>query len=154
AWTAHLGELAGGMGPNPPRQVEGLQTRPVLAGDVLVVTTTTSKVIGLDAETGKERWRFDPFAGRTRGCERPHRGVALWPGGNGEPATIFSGTCDGRLVALEAGTGRPRAGFGEGGVLDLRPGAGAGPDDAYGLTSPPAIFRDLVIAGALVPEET
>ena len=67
---------AGGQGPNPTRAVEGFQTRPVLVGDLLVVTTTTSKVIALDAETGAERWRVDPFVGLTRTCESPHRGVA------------------------------------------------------------------------------
>lgn len=153
-WVAHTGELSGGLGPRPPRLVEGFQTRPVLAAGRLVVTTTTSKVIALDPETGKEQWRFDPFAGRQRTCESPHRGVASWPGRDGNPgsATIFSGTCDGRLVALDPATGEPRAGFGAGGALDLRPGVDARAGEAYGMTSPPAIYRDMVIVGALAPE--
>ena len=44
--------------------------------------------------------------------------------------------------------------FADGGVLDLKPGADARPGEAYAITSPPAIFRNLVIVGALVPEET
>jgi glucose dehydrogenase len=151
AWRAHTGEFAGGQGPSPTRAVEGFQTRPVLAGDVLVVTTTTSKVIGLDAGTGRERWRHDPFASRERRCESPHRGVSLWRAGTPE-ATIFSGTCDGRLVALDPATGRPRPGFGSAGELDLRPGVDARDGEAYGVTSPPALFRDVVIVGALAPE--
>jgi glucose dehydrogenase len=150
-WRAHTGEYSGGQGPAPARAVEGFQTRPVLAGDVLVVTTTTSKVIGLDAATGRERWRHDPFAARERRCESPHRGVTLWRAGTAE-ATIFSGTCDGRLLALDPVTGMPRRGFADGGVLNLRPGADARDDEAYGITSPPATFRDLVIVGALAPE--
>lgn len=150
-WRAHTGELAGGQGPSPTRAVEGFQTRPVLAGDVLVVTTTTSKVIGLDAGDGRERWRYDPFAARERRCESPHRGVTLWRAGTAE-ATIFSGTCDGRLVALDPTTGRPRSRFAGAGELDLRLGADAREDEAYGVTSPPALFRDLVIVGALAPE--
>lgn len=153
AWTAHTGEFAGGKGPSPPGPVEGFQTRPLLAGGRLVVTTTTSKVIALDAESGAEAWRYDPFAGRGRVCDRPHRGVALWAGAGAGDATIFSGTCDGRLVALDPATGQVRTGFGEGGVLDLRPGADVREGEAYGLTSPPAIFQNLVIVGSLVPEE-
>ena len=107
-WTAHTGEFSGGQGPNPTRAVEGFQTRPVLVGDLLVVTTTTSKVIALDAETGVERWRVDPFVGRTRTCESPHRGVALWQPAEASEATIFSGTCDGRLVAIDPAVGRLR----------------------------------------------
>ena len=150
-WTAHTGEFAGGQGPNPTRAVEGFQTRPVLVGDLLVVTTTTSKVIALDAETGVERWRLDPFAGRTRACESPHRGVALWQPARGD-ATLFSGTCDGRLLAIDPGDGRLRTAFGAEGVLDLRPGVDAREGEAYGMTSPPAIYNDLVIVGALAPE--
>jgi glucose dehydrogenase len=156
AWTAHTGDFPGGT-PNPKGAVEGFQTRPVLAGDLLIVTTTVSRVIALDADTGVERWRFDPFAGRTRSCELPHRGVAVWERRSSTGAierTIFSGTCDGVLVALDAATGTLRQGFADGGVLDLKPGAEVRPGEAYGITSPPAIFRDLVIVGALVPEET
>jgi glucose dehydrogenase len=157
AWTAHTGDFPGGR-PDPKGPVEGFQTRPVLAGDLLIVTTTVSRVIALDAETGGERWRFDPFAGRVRDCERPHRGVGVWEarGSDGvvTQRTVFSGTCDGRLVALDASTGRLRPGFAAGGVLDLKPGADARPGEAYAMTSPPAIYRDLVIVGALVPEET
>jgi quinoprotein glucose dehydrogenase len=156
AWTAHTGEFAGGEGRTPSRRVEGFQTRPVLAGELVIVTTTTSKVIALDAETGAERWRFDPFADRKRTCESPHRGVVLWEAkaADSRPteSTVFSGTCDGRLVALDPKTGRPRAGFSADGVLDLRPGADAREGEAYGVTSPPALYRDLVIVGALAPE--
>jgi quinoprotein glucose dehydrogenase len=151
-WTAHTGEFSGGQGPNPTRAVEGFQTRPVLLGDLLVITTTTSKVIALDAETGAERWRVDPFSSRTRTCESPHRGVSVWHSADGAESTIFSGTCDGRLVAIDPTTGRLRGAFGASGVLDLRPGVDAREGEQYGMTSPPAIYRDLVIVGALAPE--
>ncbi len=149
AWVAHTGEYAGGMGPNPPQSVEGFQTRPTLVGGLLIVTTTTSKVIALDAETGKEAWRFDPFTGK-HVCDFPHRGVAVWSAAS--ESTIFSGTCDGHLIALDARTGQPRSTFGTGGSVDLRTGLGVGATEEYGVTSAPAIFRDLVIIGSRVPE--
>lgn len=150
-WTARTGEFAGGRGPNPGRAVEGLQTRPFLLGDLLLVTTTHSKVIALDAETGAERWRVDPLAGRARKCESPHRGVAVWPHPDGTGSTIFSGTCDGRLVAIDP-SGHLRAGFGAGGAIDLRPGVDARDGEPYMVTSPPAIYGDLLIVGGLAPE--
>src|SRR4030095_1855190 len=153
---AHTGNFRGGD-PQPTKAVEGFQTRPALVGQLLIVTTTVSRVIALDAETGVERWRFDPFAGRTRGCELPNRGVAVWEhrtSGGDVQRTIFSGTCDGVLVALDAATGKLRQGFANSGVLDLKPGADARPGEAYAVTSPPAIYKNLVIVGSLVPEET
>jgi glucose dehydrogenase/precorrin-6B methylase 2 len=155
AWVFHTGEFAGGQGPNPRGQVHGFQTRPVFADGVLFVTTPSSRVLAVDAENGELRWTFDPQADRARRCEAPHRGVALWERVEADGRavrTIFSGTCDGRLVALDGVTGRPRPGFGIAGSLDLRPGADARPGEEYAVTSPPAVYRDLVIVGALAPE--
>jgi glucose dehydrogenase len=157
AWTYHTGDFAGGRGPTPAVAVPGFQTRPVSADGTLYLTTPSSIVIAVDGDTGHEQWRFDPQAGRARRCYEPHRGVALWTGsaaGNGTPRrVIFSGTCDGRLIALDARTGSLVPGFGDRGTIDLRTGVGARPEEAYAVTSPPAIWRDLVIAGALAPEE-
>jgi quinoprotein glucose dehydrogenase len=155
AWTFHSGDFAGGQGPNPKGSVPGLQSRPVFSRGTLYITTPSSIVIALDAESGKERWRHDPQAGVAKRCHQPHRGVSIWPAVDHERAarrTIFSGTCDGRLIALDADTGRPRQGFAREGALDLRPGADVRDGEQFGVTSAPALFRDLVITGALVPE--
>jgi quinoprotein glucose dehydrogenase len=157
AWEFHTGELAGGEGPNPKRQVAAFQTRPVFVDGLLYLSTPTSRVLALDAETGEPRWAFDPQADRPRRCEQPHRGVAVWEstGEDGRVArTIFSGTCDGRLLALDAATGKPRAEFGSGGSIDLRPGVDARQGDEYVVTSAPSLYRNLVIVGAAVPEGT
>ncbi len=160
AWTFHSGDFAGGQGPSPTRQVAGVQVRPVVLGELLIVTTPSSQVIALDGETGEERWRYDPQADAPGRCYAPHRGVAVWPAPADASAdapltdfTVFSGTCDGRLLAIDAATGQLRPGFGDGGALLLRTGVDARDGEAYLMTSPPAIFSDLVITGALVPEE-
>ena len=45
------------------------------------------------------------------------------------------------------------SGFGQDGIVDLRKGvADRWPELQYGLTSPPAIYKDLVIVGSIVPE--
>jgi quinate dehydrogenase (quinone) len=155
AWVAHTGEFAGGEGPQPRHAVPGFQSRPVLAGGLLILTTPSSRVIGLDAETGEVRWRFDPQEHVAERCEQPNRGASLHhrTGETGQTTTtVFAGTCDGRLVALDAETGRLKEEFADGGVLDLTSGIDRRSGEEYAVTSPPAIYRDLVIVGALVPE--
>ena len=71
---------------------------------------------------------------------------------SGERSVESLGTHDGRLIALDAVTGRPCLDFGHQGSVNLREGAAdAWPDAHYGITSPPAIYKDLVITGAAVP---
>ena len=155
AWTFHSGDFSGGKGPTPAGSVPGVQTRPVVSRGSLYVTTPSSIVIAIDGESGKEQWRHDPQAGVAKRCYDAHRGASIWPAVDHDRATtrvIFSGTCDGRLIALDAATGRPRRDFGNGGAIDLRPGADARAGEAYGVTSAPAVFGDLVITGAMVPE--
>jgi quinoprotein glucose dehydrogenase len=83
----------------------------------------------------------------------PHRGVAYWEAADGGDRRILYGTPDGRLVALDARTGRLRADFGEGGMVDLRAGvADRWPHAEFGVSSPPAIYRDLAITGSHVQE--
>jgi len=79
--------------------------------------------------------------------------VAYWPGDRHAPPRILFGTLDGRLIALNAHTGVKVPGFGREGEVDLRHGVADGfPDATYAETSPPAIFDNLVITGAEVPE--
>ena len=155
AWTFHSGDFSGGQGPTPKGAVPGVQTRPVVSRGSLYVTTPSSIVIAIDGETGKEQWRHDPQARATKRCYDAHRGASIWPALDHDRATtrtIFSGTCDGRLIALDAATGLPRRAFGTNGAIDLRPGVDARDGEAYSVTSPPAVFGDLVITGAMVPE--
>lgn len=155
AWTYHSRDFSGGQGPEPRGTVAGVQVRPVVVDGVVVVTTPSSIVIALDGDTGRELWRHDPQASATKRCYAPHRGVAVWSPTPTSPLserTVLSGTCDGRLLALNAATGTPRQAFGAHGALDLRPGVDARDGEEYAMTSPPAVFQDLVIAGALAPE--
>ncbi|HJQ31113.1 MAG TPA: pyrroloquinoline quinone-dependent dehydrogenase [Pyrinomonadaceae bacterium] len=158
AWVYHTGELELGLKTAPFQA--SFSTTPLVVAGVMYLTTPSSRVIALDAETGRELWKFDPQAeSKTRGFNS-HRGVAYWEGpaagGKGRDRRILFGTVDGRLIALDAETGKPRADFGNGGAVDLRAnGAGGGADDpTWGarVTSPPAVYRDLVIVGWGLPE--
>jgi quinoprotein glucose dehydrogenase len=85
------------------------------------------------------------------------RGVEYWPGNARHAPRILFGTRDGRLIALDAASGVPIKDFGDEGVVNL-----ATPDIVraapssqfaqYGMTSPPIVYRDLVITGAAVQE--
>ncbi|MGI8783020.1 MAG: pyrroloquinoline quinone-dependent dehydrogenase [Acidobacteriota bacterium] len=155
AWTYHIGETAEQMGNNPP----ALECTPLVVDGVLYLSTRSTQVIALDAETGKELWKFDGQAGRAKRRYQQHRGVSYWEGprtGSKERdrRILFGTPEDGRLIALDATTGVPCPDFGSNGVVDLRRGAADRwlEEGTYGVTSPPAIYRDLVITGARVPE--
>jgi quinoprotein glucose dehydrogenase len=158
AWTYHTGELetrSDSASARDARRPPAFETTPLMVDGVLYLSTAYQRVIALDAETGRERWTYDPSEGRERPrAGSPHRGVAYWEGlapNGSRDARIVYGTIDGRLIALDAATGRPIPTFGSGGAVDLRAGV-TGVAGAYGMTSPPSIYRDLVITGALVPE--
>jgi quinoprotein glucose dehydrogenase len=158
AWVYHTGELELGL-KSAPFQAS-FSTTPLVVGGVLYLTTPSSRVVALDAETGGELWKFDPQAGsKVRGFNS-HRGVAFWEGlgadGKTKERRILYGTVDGRLYALDAETGKTYPDFGTGGFVDLRAnGACAWANDpTWGarVTSPPAVYKDLVIVGWGLPE--
>ena len=144
-WTYHTGDA-------DPARMTNIECTPVVVDGLLYATTCspTPDVVALEAATGIQRWRFDPWKD---GPERPllasggvNRGVAYWS--DGRESRILHGTSDGRLFSLDARTGRPDERFGRGGVLDLR--EGLEPEVralSYGCTSAPAIFEDTVILG-------
>jgi len=67
---------------------------------------------------------------------------------------ILAGTTDGRLLALDAATGKPVATFGEGGSIDLRAGvADKYPRMPYMMASPGLVYRNLIVTGAQGQED-
>jgi quinoprotein glucose dehydrogenase len=138
AWTYHTGDKG--------RQFE---TTPLLAGNLLFITTQTSRVIALEPETGHESWSFDPHA--VRGVE--NRGVAYWPGDRERPSRLLLTTGDGLLFAIDAKSGKPVMEFGDNGVVNLRTGMTERfPKATYKFSSPPAIYRDLAIVAPSTQE--
>src|SRR5579872_4800950 len=126
------------------------QDTPLEIGGILYLSTPYSRVVALDAVSGKEIWAY-----QLPTQDNPsERGLAWWPGaGQFGPRLIF-GTVQGRLIALEARTGEPSAGFGVKGVVDLKtPQIMNGlPQSPYGLTAPPSLYRNVVIVGSRVQE--
>lgn len=81
----------------------GLQATPLIVDGVMYVTASWSVVYALDAVTGEMIWRYDPEVPRDQSyrfcCGSVNRGVAAWGG------SVFVGTLDGRLVAINRTTG-------------------------------------------------
>src|SRR5208283_1777819 len=125
----------------------GLETNPLVIDGVVYANTSSRKVIALDAISGKLRWKFDsgvPGVG-------PVRGAATWT--DGVQRRIFSGVSN-FLYALDARDGKPIPEFGEGGRIDLRKDLGRDYRElSITMTSPGVIYRDLIIVGAMEPED-
>ena len=83
----------------------GQEATPIVVDGVLYVSTAWSKVKAYDAATGRQLWSYDPMVpggwAVKACCDVVNRGVAVWDG------KVFVGTVDGRLIALDAGTGKP-----------------------------------------------
>jgi quinoprotein glucose dehydrogenase len=153
AWTYHTGELGAGFASAGKLTFEAT---PVLAFGRLYLETGTNIVIALDPESGRERWRFDPHVDRARHySEATSRGVSVWE--NADPQhrgacarRIFTGTLDARLLALDADDGRPCADFGNNGQVDLTDSIHVRDPGAYLVTSPPAVYGDVVMVGSAI----
>ncbi len=82
----------------------GQEATPIMVDGTLYTTTAWSKVYAFDAKSGALKWSYDPKVDGSKGfdacCDVVNRGVAVWKG------KVYVGTLDGRLVALEAGTGK------------------------------------------------
>jgi quinoprotein glucose dehydrogenase len=153
AWSYRTGELGAGFARAGRLTFEAT---PVLAFGALYLETATNIVIALDPQTGAQRWRFDPHVERAaRYSEASARGVSVWEDSEQQPALscrrrVFTGTLDARLIALDADSGRPCADFGSGGSVDLTRGVRIRDPGAYLVTSPPAIYGNLVIVGSAI----
>jgi quinoprotein glucose dehydrogenase len=153
AWTYHTGELGAGFARNSKLTFEAT---PVLAFGLLYLETATNIVIALDPQTGVQKWRYDPGIDRKRRySDVAARGVSVWedtdPKRQGAcTRRVFVGTLDARLIALDAGSGRPCADFGTTGQIDLSGSIRIRDRDAYEVTSPPAIVGDTVVVGSSV----
>ena len=125
------------------------QNTPLMIDGVLYVSTPYNQVAALDAESGRELWRYDPEAYKdgqpASGQGFIHRGVAAWR--DGEHVRIFMNSRY-RLIALDAKTGTPVTTFGKNGEIDLSEGL-VWPINRkhYSNTSPPVVYKDLVILG-------
>jgi quinohemoprotein ethanol dehydrogenase len=112
----------------------GQESTPLVIDGVMYVTSAWSKVFALDAKTGAPLWTYDPQVpgqvGVNACCDAVNRGVAAWKG------RVYVGTLDGRLIALDAGTGKPAWE-----VMTVQAGG------RYTITGAPRVVKGMVLIG-------
>lgn len=143
AWEYRTGDAA---------ERSTMHVNPVVVDGVMYITTPSLRAVALDAATGREIWTFDPaqYNPKNAVIRLRNRGVAFWRGPAGE--RVFHFVKD-RVYALDAGTGRLIESFGKGGHIDLRENLGVDPSRvSLEMTSPGAVYRDLLILGSRVNE--
>ena len=108
------------------------EATPLVVDGVMYTVQPPNDVVALDAGTGRVLWtkEYTPAAAARLCCGRVNRGVALH--GN----TLFLGTIDGHLLALDAKDGRT--------IWDV---ALARPEAGYAITHAPLIVKNMVIVG-------
>lgn len=151
AWTYHTGDVSEGDAYDRPVR-SAFECTPLVVDGVMYITTPFARVVALQAESGKPIWAFDPHLDKYRPYPQfVNRGAAFWR--HGQDKRILVGTLDGRLFALNATTGKLINGFGENGYIDLkRDTANGSPDRLNGMTSPPLIYKNVIIAGTVVSD--
>jgi len=92
SWTLDLGVM------------RGIEASPIVVDGIMYLTGPWSVVWAIDLRKGEQIWKYDPevpaeFA-EIACCDVVNRGVALYKG------DVFFGTIDGRLISLDAATGK------------------------------------------------
>jgi alcohol dehydrogenase (cytochrome c) len=108
------------------------ESTPLVVDGIMYLTQRPNDVVALDARTGRAFWtyRYNTPAEQKACCGANNRGVAML----GD--TLFMGTLDAMLVAINATTGRPRWTVK---VADMQAG--------YSITMSPLIVKDKVVVG-------
>lgn len=153
AWTFRTGDMRGR--PGDPEETT-FEVTPLKVGNRLFLCTPHQSVVAVDATTGQQVWRRDLELKASLALQHlTCRGVSFHRAYGATAAActerLFMPTADGRLVALDAGTGQNCPGFGRGrGEIDLWAHMPNVKPGAYYATSPPVVTRRLVIVGGTV----
>ncbi len=153
-WTYRTGDL-------PSEAAKGKyspETTPIKVGARMYLCTAKNILIGLDAATGREAWRYDPkVADNAIPYGATCRGVVYYRNqaaaeGAACAERIIEGTLDARLIAVDAKDGKPCADFGANGGVDLTKGIGETVPGWYGNVAAPTIVRNVIVMGAQVKD--
>ena len=154
-----------------PAKRYGAETTPIKIADRLYLCSARNQIIALSAQTGKELWRYNPnIADKDIPYTAACRGVAYYklPDMNDEaeqqsddnPALnaslpdaafcrerIISGTLDGRIIEVDANSGRPCTDFGDNGQVDIKQHMGKTPSGFVAITGVPVVVQGVIITG-------
>lgn len=150
AWSYRTGDIW------DPRFSQ-IQTNPLIIDGVLYGLSPRLQLFALDAESGRELWRFDPAKVGTAIAEGSDaqslgvsRGLSFWQSGNDKRLFIGIGS---KLHAINAVNGELITGFGDGGFVDIRAGSDRDLSQTFvAITTPGVVYKDLLIQGMRVGE--
>ncbi|RMG21185.1 MAG: pyrroloquinoline quinone-dependent dehydrogenase [Bacteroidetes bacterium] len=145
AWTYHSGDA-------DPQNRSQIQCNPLVIDGRLYGSTPTLKLVALDAATGKELWRFDPFADSAFKAfgMGVNRGLAYWEKGQQARLLYAVGSY---LYAVNPQNGQLYPDFGQHGRVDLHEGLGEQFREFFvSANSPGIVYHDLIIMGMRVSE--
>ncbi|MBL8292862.1 MAG: PQQ-dependent dehydrogenase, methanol/ethanol family [Bryobacterales bacterium] len=111
---------------------EKFEATPLVADGILYTVQAPNDIIALDAATGRIFWTYSyiPSKAARLCCGRVNRGLAILED------TLFMGTIDGRLIAVDAKSGKP---------VWVTPVAR--PEAGYAVTLAPLVVKDKVLVG-------
>ncbi|MPT48009.1 MAG: membrane-bound PQQ-dependent dehydrogenase, glucose/quinate/shikimate family [Sphingobium sp.] len=146
AWEFDYGEAPEGLAED--------QNTPTYANGILYTCTPYNTVNALDAQTGKLVWKYEakgkaPIWQRCRGVTYYEPKEAVSADASCK-ARIVMNTIDGRLIQLDAATGKPCAQFGNGGTVNLNGNIGETPPGMYIPTSAPTVMKDMIVVGGWI----
>jgi quinohemoprotein ethanol dehydrogenase len=114
--------------------LRGVEATPLVVGGVLYDTSAWNITYAFDARSGRLLWTYDPAVPREWGryacCEPVSRGLAWWEG------HLIIATLDGRLICLDARTGKP-----------AWTAQTFGKEEPYSITGAPRVFDGTVVVG-------
>ena len=114
------------------QSLQAFQTTPLVVDGIMYLTEAPNTVVALDAKLGRVFWEYEytPAQQSRPCCGRVNRGVAIL--GN----TLFMGTIDAQLIAIDAVSGQP-----------IWQTSVADPEAGYALTLSPLVVKDKVVVG-------
>jgi quinoprotein glucose dehydrogenase len=127
------------------------EATPLVVNGVMYLSTPYGRVVALDPTTGKEVWVYKLPTGQPA-----TRGVEYFPGDEKTAPQIVVATSDGKLFTLDAKSGALNAAFGVNGIVDLNTPEVTHnlPRANIGVTTPPSMYRNLIIIGGRLPESS
>jgi len=142
AWTYRTGD----MRQQPATTIE---CNPIVIDSFMYISSPGLKAIALDAGSGREIWKFDPYGGKQ--AHGVNRGITYWTDGQGDERIFY--VAGSNLYGLHARTGKLLPDFGHDGRVDLYEGLGREVRYMWVTAATPGmVYKDLLILGSTLGE--
>ena len=148
AWEFHTGDVGSGA------HATTWGATPLFVNGSVYVGTPFYRVFALDPATGAKKWEYSAADrnGKPENQGYKSRGVAYWQAAMpeaGKPCQkmVYVGTMNGELHGVDADSGKPCAGFGKNGIVNVDGFDNRNHKWKVGLLQPPAVYKDTLILG-------